>query len=390
MTRNRIKSVPSSGGRAPRENTRAAHKGLLVASLVAGFGCTGASGEVTEDSSSTEGGQSGETEVPTSSGTGGDATGTETGGDSTGTETTGDETGGVDARCGYGVGAGGLTYSAQVDEPTAHLLTETERPDTGEVYCVQGDAPNPRSIVMVPGLGLSHYLYLTTPDRRDGWASLAASAGLSAHVLNPARNVTTADDPEAADNLSMWIQPDFWPRWGFGPDSPNPYADVRYPVDDVADLVTMLPRYAPGPGGTSASQGAIDELTELLEEIGGGVLMVHSAAGPAGFAVALERPELVEALIVIEPTGCPTDVESVPKVPFLAVYGDYIQARGQTGRLESCKTTRELAEAAGYPADLFSYPEVGVFGNTHLLMQDDNSEEILAEVLDWLDEAVKG
>jgi pimeloyl-ACP methyl ester carboxylesterase len=339
------------------------------------------SAEVTGHSSRTEGGQSGETEVPTSSGTGGD---------STGTETTGVDTGGVDARCGYGVGAGGLTYSAQVNEPTEHLLTETDRPDTGEVYCVRGDAPNPRSIVMVPGLGLSHYVYLTTPDRRAGWASLAASAGLSAHVLNPARNVTTADDPEAADNLSMWLQPDFWPRWGFGPDSPEPYVDVRYPVDDVADLVTMLPRYAPGPGGTSASQGAIDELTELLEEIGGGVLMVHSAAGPAGFAVALERPELVEALIVVEPTGCPTDVESVPMVPFLAVYGDYIQARGQTGRLQSCQTTRELAEAAGYLADLFSYPEAGVFGNTHLLMQDDNSEEILADVLDWLDEAVQG
>jgi len=58
MTRNRIKSAPRSGGRAPRESTRAAHQGLLVASLVAGFGCAGGtSGEMESATAGTTGGE---------------------------------------------------------------------------------------------------------------------------------------------------------------------------------------------------------------------------------------------------------------------------------------------------------------------------------------------
>jgi hypothetical protein len=63
MTRNRIKSAPRSGGRAPRESTRAAHQGLLVALLVAGFGSPGCGSGETE--SATAGTTGGETESAT-------------------------------------------------------------------------------------------------------------------------------------------------------------------------------------------------------------------------------------------------------------------------------------------------------------------------------------
>jgi len=283
------------------------------------------------------------------------------------------------------LGLGGQTYSAQLDDPTAQLLTESGRPDTGEVYCLAG---GDNQIVMVPGLGLSHYIYLTTPDRRDGWATLFANANRTTHVLNPARNVTTSDDPDASDSLSMWAQDDYWPKWGFGPVNLESYPDVRFPVAEIDDFNLHMPLYGPGPGGMSVSQSAIDELTEVIEEVGPAVLVLHSAAGPVGFAVALEHPELVTALVVLEPTGCPVEPELVPQVPYLAVYGDYIQQRGQTGRFNACQTTRDLVADAGFAADMFSYPAMDVFGNTHLLMQDDNSEEIQADVLIWLESYV--
>lgn len=289
--------------------------------------------------------------------------------------------------CSYGLGAGGLTFSAQLDDPLDQLLTESDRPETGEVYCLVG---SDQSVVMVPGLGLSHYVYLTTPDRRAGWASLFANANVSAHVLNPARNLTTADDPEAGDNLSMWAQDDYWSKWGFGPANPEPYPEVRFPVADIDDFNVHMPQYGPGPGGMSVSQAAIDELTEVMQEVGPAVLLVHSAAGPVGFAVAFQHPELVEALVVVEPTGCPVEPDLVPQVPFLAIYGDYVQQRGQTGRFNACQTTRELVAEAGFAAEFFSYPAMDVFGNTHLLMQDNNNHEIQADVYTWLENHVWG
>jgi len=38
---------------------------------------------------------------------------------------------------------------------------------------------------MVPGLGLSPYIYRTTPDGRRGWMEYFAEAGHPVYVFNP-------------------------------------------------------------------------------------------------------------------------------------------------------------------------------------------------------------
>ena len=103
------------------------------------------------------------------------------------------------------------------------------------------------------------------------------------------------------------------------------------------------------------------------------------------FDVAVSRPDDIDGLVVVEPTGCPTAADDAPHVPFLAVYGDYVEPRGQAGRFDSCQTTRDLVEDAGHPAAFFDCPGQGVAGNTHLPMQDDNNDGIAADILDWLD-----
>jgi hypothetical protein len=107
--------------------------------------------------------------------------------------------------------------------------------------------------------------------------------------------------------------------------------------------------------------------------------MVHSAAGPAGFGLA-RRPGAVDALVVVEPIGCPDAAADAPPTPFLAVYGDYIDARNQGNRLAACRATAANVAANGQPGTVLSYPDRDVFGNTHLLMQDDSSAAIAAGV----------
>jgi len=290
------------------------------------------------------------------------------------------------ANCGYGLGT--VTSSTRIDSLESALDTDATRPDTAEVYCVAPTRSDRRSVVLVPGLGLSHYLYLTTPDRRTGWAQGFADHGYVAHVVNPRGNRKPASAVQPNDPLRVWTEAEFWSRWGFGPMPRESYSDVRFPVAHVDDFIAHLPAYG-GPGGgadaTSPSPDAVAEVLEVLERVGPSVLVLHSASGPNGFEVARTNPELVRALVVLEPTGCPTTLKDTPDLPFLAVWGDRIAARGQGSRMSACETTRDLVSSRGAKADVFSYPERNVHGNTHLLMQDNNNEVILRDVLGWLE-----
>ena len=45
---------------------------------------------------------------------------------------------------------------------------------------------------------------------------------------------------------------------------------------------------------------------------------------------------------------------------------------------------RAALAAAGFTADVFDLPAMGIKGNTHMLMMDRNSDEIAGRINDWL------
>ncbi len=305
-------------------------------------------------------------------------------------------------------------------------------------------------VVMYPGLGLSSYIYLSTPDGREGWAQAFARQGFSAYVYDPVNTgpsgfavgpFRSADEP--APGVNTWSIGQVWRRWGFGDAPGEPYPDARFPTGHVDQFYASWPPRvggggggmggaagggmgaaaggggmgmggggsadaddvagASGPGGAAVAGGQagggglppvepdnpnVLALEALLQRTGPAVLMPHSAGGPVIFNTARRNPELVSAIVVLEPTGCPTaaeDVEPIAHIPFLAVYGDYIESRNQTGRLESCRATAALVREMGGRGDMLELTEEGIRGNSHMLMQDDNSADIAARVMDWLE-----
>ncbi len=55
-----------------------------------------------------------------------------------------------------------------------------------------------------------------------------------------------------------------------------------------------------------------DALVALLEKIGPAIVMTHSQSGAYGWPVADARPDLVKAMIAVEPSGPPVrDVETI-------------------------------------------------------------------------------
>ncbi len=292
-------------------------------------------------------------------------------------------------------------------------------------------------VVMVPGLGLSPYIYRTTPDGRRGWMEYFAEAGHPVHVFNPPRNVdsggldTVALQNSDSASLSRWSLDRAWPTWGFGPESGTPYEDVRYPVESVDQLVASFPAYVSTGGGGGGRQGggqngrrsgnqnaASGNSTEttagnqtgaatgggggsrfaspretaaleaLLDRVGPAVLLVHSAGGSSGFAVAQTVPDLVQRIVAVEPVGAPTDPQTVAEMggdaPFMGVYGDYVDERGHTGRKKATQTTANLARETNPASTLLSLPDESISGNTHLLMQDDNNGEIADRIIAWI------
>ena len=271
-------------------------------------------------------------------------------------------------------------------------------------------------VVMYPGLGLSSYIYLSTPDGREGWAQAFARRGFSAYVYDPVNTgpsgfavgpFRNADQP--APGVTTWNLGQVWRRWGFGDAPGEPFEDGRFPVEHIDQFYASWPPRVGGAGGGMAAGGGaaaagalgggrlptpesdnpnVLALESLLERIGPAVLMPHSAGGPIIFNTARKRPELVTAIVVVEPTGCPTAVEAVEPIahiPFLAVYGDYIESRNQTGRLEACRATAALVREMGGHGEMLELTEQGIRGNSHLIMQDNNSADIAARVMDWLE-----
>ena len=319
-------------------------------------------------------------------------------------------------------------FEQHVDQALVHYLV----PDTD-----QPGAP----VLMYPGLGLSSYIYLSTPDGREGWAQAFARRGFSAYVYDPVNTgpsgfavgpFRSADEP--VPGVNTWNIGQVWRRWGFGDAPGEPYPEARFPTDHMDQFYASWPPRVGGggggmggaagggmaaAGGGGAAMGAggmgmggggaagaggqagggglppvesnnpnVLALEALLQRTGPAVLMPHSAGGPVIFNTARRNPDLVSAIVVLEPTGCPTaaeDVEPIAHIPFLAVYGDYIESRNQTGRLESCRATAALVREMGGRGDMLELTGEGIRGNSHMFMQDDNSADIASRVMDWLE-----
>jgi len=250
------------------------------------------------------------------------------------------------------------------------------------------------SVVMIPGLNLSSYIYLTTPDGRPGWAQQFADDGYDVYVINdpdydfsrgfsvaPWTVVPTIGAPPAEPSSTQAWQQDIWSRWGFGSSQGVPYADTRFPT---ASFVAFAANYPYLRRGGASYSGAI---IALLDQIGPSLLMAHSAGGPQAVTAAKARPTLVPSLILIEPTSPPVaaDFPVLSGISLIGVYGDYINTRNQRSRKIATELAAALHVQNGGKGKVYSLPEeLSIFGNTHLMMQDNNSAFIADLILDWL------
>ncbi len=261
-------------------------------------------------------------------------------------------------------------------------------------------------IIMLPGFALGATIYIETPDGREGWAMNAVRRGHPVYLVEPAQSARAGFNPdpytaaqlgEASESplLFTWGRQHVWSRWGLGPEYPKPFADSRFPVEHYDNLIRA---YTPINVGSIAGGSMITYqleanvvgLTELLEQTGPAVLLVHSASGTTGFEVARRASGNVRAVVNVEPVGCPTEIiDSLNGIAVLSMFGDHMEVRPQMPiRRDQCQETVDYLSANGTPATMFNLPAMGIDGNSHLPMSEDNSAELMTMILDWLDESL--
>jgi pimeloyl-ACP methyl ester carboxylesterase len=175
-------------------------------------------------------------------------------------------------------------------------------------------------IVMVHGGGQTGTNFTGTPDGREGWAQFFLRQGYAVYVVDqpgrgraayeasaygPATQLNLANLEQrfvAPERFTLWPQARLHTQWP-GSGSPGDAAFDQFLASQVPSIQNF------------ALQQALnrDALVALLERIGPAVLLTHSQSGAFGWPVADARPDLVTALVAVEPNGPPFfAVENVP------------------------------------------------------------------------------
>src|ERR1700719_4701137 len=171
---------------------------------------------------------------------------------------------------------------------------------------------HPYPIVMVHGGTMSGTNYTGTPDGREGWAQYFVRQGFAVYVVDqpgrgrsgylqaaygPARNVDRDNAARrfvAQEKHKLWPQAHLHTQWPGSGETDDPAAQqlAQSQLPAIADFTEqqVLNR---------------DALLALLDRIGPAILLVHSQAGAFGWPVADAKPDLVKAILAIEPNGPP-------------------------------------------------------------------------------------
>lgn len=277
-------------------------------------------------------------------------------------------------------------------------------------------------VVMIHGAGLSGKSYDTTPDGRMGWYEYfvrkahptyvvdqvgRARSGFNQAAINnrlsgasgaPSGSVTptapgapTAMGPGAfrfGDRVGVWT------NFRFGPSFGEVFPGSQYPVQAVGELskqaIPDLTSQTPSPNPT------LKALSDLAVDLDGAVLISHSQSGPFPMDAALINQRGVRGIVAVEPGACRANytdaqIASLAKIPTLVVFGDNLAVPTGLGgitwqnRLDGCRAYAARIKAAGGRVDIIATAELGVRGNSHMLMQDNNNLQIADLILNWID-----
>ena len=245
------------------------------------------------------------------------------------------------------------------------------------------------------GGGLTGVSFETTPDGRPGWLNYFVRQGWDTYNADATeRGRAGFAPPEVFNTAPIFLtRTDPYERFRIGagagsysddPARRKPLAGNQFPMQ-AYDAFTrqFVPRWL------STDDAITNAYIAMLDRVGPCVLVVHSQGGLFAFRAAQARPDKVKAIVAVEPAGFGYEdkAAALKDIPILAVYGDYfdVDKRWATIR-ENGMRFYSAIEKAGGRGKVVNLPEVGIKGNSHMLIMDRNSDEVAALIQRWLAE----
>jgi len=311
-------------------------------------------------------------------------------------------------------------------------------------------------IVMIHGGSQTGTNFTGTPDGREGWAQLFLREGYTVYVVDqpgrgraayeadlygPATRVNLENTLKrfvAPERYNLWPQAHLHTQWP-GQGKPGDAAFDQFYASQVPSIQNF----------TLQQELNRDAILNLLEKIGPAILLTHSQSGAFGWPVADARPDLVKAILAVEPNGQPFfDVENIsapdwfrdsatetrpwgitavplsysppavkasdltrirqakPDAPDLARCWMQQSPARQLPNLQKLPIlaltgeasyhapydhcTVKYLEQAGVHLTWIKLGQTGIHGNGHMMMLEKNNREIGAVMLRWLDQVLPG
>ena len=271
-------------------------------------------------------------------------------------------------------------------------------------------------LVLIHGGGGQGTDWLTTPDERPGWASLLRRAGHPVYVVDRPGHGRSAAHP---DVLGQPGQPASYEGAAFvfasapATASHTQWPWGRAPGDREFDQFVASGGYLLANLADSQDLDA-RRIVELLERVGPSVLVAHSLGTCAAWLVADRRPDLVLGIVAIEPVGPPfvsapgtgkltwgltaAPMRTQPEVPVEDLAGSrgswtvpsfaglkVLVISGEASIMASAAASvTEFLVEIGADARHTALEDIGIHGNGHGLIFEQNSAETIKPVLEWI------
>ncbi len=270
----------------------------------------------------------------------------------------------------------------------------------GQMYVQYVRLAEPRAaapLLLWHGGGMTGANWETTPEGRPGWQMFFLRAGFDTYVSDAVERGRAswapypqvyAEAPYFRTAKEAWEETfRFGPEgsWNADPALRRTHPGLRFPAAHFESfLCQSVPRWG---CNDKPTQRAYDMLLQRMSS--GAILLTHSQGGNFGLTAALRAPDRTRAVISLEPSGAPDPGECNPRllseVPHLFLWGDYLDRHSfWVHSRPAAERWRDALVRAGCDVTWIDLPQLGIRGNSHALMADDNSDTLAALVLDWL------
>jgi pimeloyl-ACP methyl ester carboxylesterase len=308
---------------------------------------------------------------------------------------------------GHRVSLAGLpTYEASMTTNGAKRLVNPNGEFwTGQMYVSYVKLAHPKApypLLLWHGGGLAGSCWESTPDGREGWQPFFLRAGHDVYVSDAVERGRASwsrypeiykTEPVFRTYKEAWESMRVGPHYDVDPAKRKAYAGSQFPVEafDQA-MMAAIPRWSSNNEATLAAYG------EYVQKVGPCVIIVHSQGCSFAAHTALKYPHLIKGLVFLEPSGMPdpdsNDLSVLQNIPQLYVWGDNLNGyptwnKSLPGIGSYYKTVRAYYERLQQVAKNVSWielPDIGITGNTHMLIQDRNTLDIARIVQNWFEQ----